>query len=167
MDTVLFNVLPVLGFIYFLTNFVQFCNFILSLYQFSKIFGNILDTFELQKFQTHNTKAMVEDIKIQYCCYLSHTLWLSHRPPLLPPPTHIFDIIMDKLQLTGRALGRVFNFRSGCMHHTVHLRPIVAKQPNLELKTQPKQLLSSLLLVIALPDIIHRLYQTLYCKFCM
>ncbi len=51
---------------------------------------------------------------------------------------------MDKLQLTERALGRVYNFRSGCMCHTMHLQPSVAKQPNLELKTQPKQLLGSL-----------------------
>ncbi len=58
---------------------------------------------------------------------------------------------MDKLKLTGRALGRVFNFRSGCMRHTMHLRPGVAKQPNLELKTRLKQLLGSLPLVIALP----------------
>jgi hypothetical protein len=47
-------------------------------------------------------------------------------------------------------LGRVFNFRSGCMH-TMHLLPGVAIQPNLELKTRLKQLLGSLLLVIALP----------------
>jgi len=47
-------------------------------------------------------------------------------------------------------LGRVFNFRSGCMH-TVHLLPSVAIQPNLESKTRPKQLLGSLLLDIALP----------------
>jgi hypothetical protein len=59
----------------------------------------------------------------------------------------------DKLELTGRALGRVFNFRSGCMRHTMHLLPSVAKQPNLELKTRPKQLLGSLPLVIALPDL--------------
>ncbi len=37
------------------------------------------------------------------------------------------------------------------MRHTMHLQPGVAKQPNLELKTRPKQLLGSLLLVIALP----------------
>jgi hypothetical protein len=58
---------------------------------------------------------------------------------------------MDKLKLTGRALGRVFNFRSGCCMHTMHLLPSVAIQPNLELKTLPKQLLGSLPLVIALP----------------
>ena len=37
------------------------------------------------------------------------------------------------------------------MRHTMHLWPGVAKQPNLELKTWPKQLLGSLPLVIALP----------------
>jgi hypothetical protein len=57
---------------------------------------------------------------------------------------------MDKLKLTGQALGRVFNFRSGCMN-TMHLQPTVAIRPNLELKTWPKQLLDSLPLVIALP----------------
>jgi hypothetical protein len=36
--------------------------------------------------------------------------------------------------------------------HTMHLLPSVAIRPNLELKTQPKELLGSLLLVIALPD---------------
>jgi len=35
--------------------------------------------------------------------------------------------------------------------HTMHLLPSVAIQPNLELKTQPKQLLGSLPLVITLP----------------
>jgi hypothetical protein len=35
--------------------------------------------------------------------------------------------------------------------HTIHLLPSVAIQPNLELKTQPKQLLGSLPLVITLP----------------
>jgi len=38
------------------------------------------------------------------------------------------------------------------MRLTMHLRPGVAKQPNLELKTRPKQLLGSLPLVIALPE---------------
>jgi hypothetical protein len=59
---------------------------------------------------------------------------------------------MDKLQLTGRTLGRVFNFRSGCMH-TMHLLPSVAIKFNLELKTRLKKLLGSLPLVIALPDV--------------
>jgi hypothetical protein len=62
---------------------------------------------------------------------------------------------MDKLQLTGQALGRVFNFRSGCMH-TMHLLPSEAIQPNLELKTRPKQLLGSLPFVIALPAGTHK-----------
>jgi hypothetical protein len=35
--------------------------------------------------------------------------------------------------------------------HTMHLLPSVAIQPNLELKTWPKQLLGSIPLVIALP----------------
>jgi hypothetical protein len=35
----------------------------------------------------------------------------------------------------------------------MHLLHGVAIQPNLELKTRPKQLLGSLLLVIALPDL--------------
>ncbi len=41
------------------------------------------------------------------------------------------------------------------MRHTMHLRPGVAKQPNLELKTRPKQLLGSLPLVIALPALLE------------
>jgi hypothetical protein len=43
--------------------------------------------------------------------------------------------------------------------HTVHLLPSVAKQPDLELKTQPKQLLGSLLLVIALPGNVEKVAQ--------
>ena len=39
------------------------------------------------------------------------------------------------------------------MHHSMHLWPSVAKQPNLELKTRPKQLLGSLRLVIVLPGL--------------
>ncbi len=57
---------------------------------------------------------------------------------------------MDKLQLTGRNLGRVFNFRNGGVH-AVHLLCCGVKLPNLKLKTQPKQLLGSLPLDIALP----------------
>jgi len=45
------------------------------------------------------------------------------------------------------------------MHHTMHLQPGVAKQPNLELKTRPKQLLGSLPLVIALPDLSYKICQ--------
>jgi hypothetical protein len=36
--------------------------------------------------------------------------------------------------------------------HTMHILPGVAIQPNIELKTRPKQLLGSLPLVITLPD---------------
>ena len=57
--------------------------------------------------------------------------------------------------MTGRALGRVFNFRSGCMH-TMDLLPGVALKPNLELKTRPKQLLGSLQLDISLPEYTHK-----------
>jgi len=57
---------------------------------------------------------------------------------------------MDKLQLAGRNLGRVFNSRSGCMC-AWHLFFYEAKQPNLKLKTMTKQLLHSLPIAIALP----------------
>ncbi len=50
---------------------------------------------------------------------------------------------MDKLQLTGRNLGRVFNLRSGCVC-AMQLSCFETKLPNLMLKTRPKQLLSSL-----------------------
>ncbi len=42
--------------------------------------------------------------------------------------------------------------------HTMHLLPGVAIQPKLELKTRPKQLLDSLLLVIALPALGYLIY---------
>jgi hypothetical protein len=58
---------------------------------------------------------------------------------------------MDKLQLTGQNVGRVFNFRSGHLH-SEHLWCYPAKLPKLKLKTRPKQLLGSLPLDIALPD---------------
>ena len=50
------------------------------------------------------------------------------------------------------------------MCHTMHLQPGVAKQPNLELKTRPKQLLGSLPLDIALPA---RSEVTRLCKDCI
>ncbi len=62
-------------------------------------------------------------------------------------------VIMVNLQLTGRKLGRVFNFRNGRVH-AVHFLCYGTKLPNLELKTQPKQLLGSLPLDIALPAVI-------------
>jgi hypothetical protein len=57
---------------------------------------------------------------------------------------------MDKLQLTGRNLGRVFNFRYVHLH-AEHFWCFQVKLPNLKLKTLPKQLLGSLPLVITLP----------------
>jgi hypothetical protein len=50
---------------------------------------------------------------------------------------------MDKLKLIGRNLGRVFDSRLGhaCKGHAIEH---VTKQPNLKLKTRPKQLLGSL-----------------------
>ncbi len=50
---------------------------------------------------------------------------------------------MDKLQLTGQNLGRVFNFRSVHLH-VAHLWRYQVKLLNLKLKTRPKQLLGSL-----------------------
>jgi hypothetical protein len=58
---------------------------------------------------------------------------------------------MGKLKLTGRALGWVYNFRSGCMH-TMHLLPGVAIQPSLELKTRPKPVLTFTMDKLKLPD---------------
>jgi hypothetical protein len=57
---------------------------------------------------------------------------------------------MDKLQLTGQNLGRIFNSGSGC-GIAVQLYFSETEQPNLNLKTRPKQLLPSLSLDIALP----------------
>jgi hypothetical protein len=61
----------------------------------------------------------------------------------------IIKLSMDKLQLTGQNLGRVFNSRSGCMC-AMHLCYYEAKLPNLKLKTWPKQLLGSLPITFAL-----------------
>jgi hypothetical protein len=58
---------------------------------------------------------------------------------------------MDKLQLTGQNLGRVFNFRSGHLHAATFL-VLSLKLPNLQLKTRPKQVLGSLPLVIVIPS---------------
>jgi hypothetical protein len=50
---------------------------------------------------------------------------------------------MDKLLLTGQNLGQVFNIRSGHLHTHAFLVSSL-KLPNLQLKTQPKQLLGYL-----------------------
>ncbi len=56
---------------------------------------------------------------------------------------------MDKLQLTGQDLGRVFNFRSGHLH-AAQFFALSLKLPNLKLKAWPKQLLGFLPLVLVL-----------------
>jgi hypothetical protein len=55
---------------------------------------------------------------------------------------------MGKLQLTGRNLGQVFNFRND---HVYVIFVMTVKLPNLKLITQHKQLLSSLPLDIGFP----------------
>jgi len=46
------------------SNIVRRRNFMLSLLQFLKFFGNISDSFKLRKFQTYNTKAKTKDKKV-------------------------------------------------------------------------------------------------------
>ncbi len=53
-----------------LSNFTLFCNFTLSLLQYSKFFANIVDSLEFWKFWTHNVKAMANDKRGQYHSYL-------------------------------------------------------------------------------------------------
>jgi hypothetical protein len=69
---------------------------------------------------------------------------------------------MDKLQLTGQNLGRVFNFRF-CHLHAEHFWCYQINLPNLKLKTWPKQLLGSLPLGIALAGWAHK-WTTQYWK---
>ncbi len=57
---------------------------------------------------------------------------------------------MEKLELTGQNLVRVFNFKSGRVH-SMHFLCYGVKLTNLKLKTRPSQLLGSLLLHITLP----------------
>jgi hypothetical protein len=57
----------------------------------------------------------------------------------------------DKHPSTGQNQGRVFNSRSGRVCAT-QLPCFETKRPNLELKTQPKQLLGSLPIDIPLTD---------------
>ncbi len=67
---------------------------------------------------------------------------------------------MDKLQLTGQNLCRVFYFRYGS-GHDVHFLCWGVKLPNLKLKTRPEQVLGSLLLDIALPGYSYTMLQVL------
>ncbi len=64
-------------------------------------------------------------------------------------------LTMDKLQLTGQNLDRVFNYRNGRVH-AMHFLCYRVKLPYLKLKTRPKQLLGSLPLDIVLTDLTHR-----------
>ncbi len=83
-------------------------------------------------------------------CFLAD---IRHRErvSILPLCTVFHKVLgVDKLKLSGKNLGRVFNFSSGCVH-AMQLYFIEVKLPNLKLKTWPKQLLGSLRLVIALP----------------
>ncbi len=59
---------------------------------------------------------------------------------------------MDKLKLTGWNLGQVFCSRLGCtcIGHAIVRK---SKQPNLKLKTQPKQLLGYLPLAVVFPEV--------------
>jgi hypothetical protein len=70
-------------------------------------------------------------------------------------------ITMDKLQLTGKNLGRVFNLRFDHLD-AEHFWCYQVKLPNLNSKTRLKQLLGSLPLVIALPGITHHHHQCGY-----
>ncbi len=67
-----------------------------------------------------------------------------------PPLLHNIILVMDKLQLAGQNLGRVFNFRNGGVHAAQFLCYRV-KLPNLKLKTRPEQLSGFLPLDVALP----------------
>jgi hypothetical protein len=66
----------------------------------------------------------------------------------------LFNLAMDKRQLTGQNRGRVFNFRFGYLN-AEHFWCYQVNLPNLKVKTLPKQLLGSLPLVIALPNLAH------------
>jgi hypothetical protein len=81
-------------------------------------------------------------------------IWLAHSEKK-EKNCGIFKInfrtsTMDKLQLTGQNLGRVFNYKSDCMS-AMHLFCYEAKQLNLKLKIRPKHLLGSHPLAFKLP----------------
>ncbi len=71
-------------------NFVEILLFhTFSLYN-SKMFANILDSFEFQKFQAHSVKAMANDKKINIAvtyfvnslCTFPYLITLGITPPL-------------------------------------------------------------------------------------
>ncbi len=82
------------------------------------------------------------------------------------------QLSMDKLQLRGWNLNRVFNIRSGHLHADAFLVSSV-KLPNLQLKTRSKQLLGYLPLDSALPelsfpnrrDCVNKIVQTILKKY--
>jgi hypothetical protein len=76
-------------------------------------------------------------------------IWLKNLPGS-------YTLAMDKLQLTLQNLGRVFNSGSGHVY-TINSCCYWAKQPNLKLKTQPKQLIGPLPLDFALPILAYLL----------
>jgi hypothetical protein len=60
---------------------------------------------------------------------------------------------MDKLKLTGQNLGLVCKSKLRHVYFICHAIAYITKGTNLKLKTQPKQLLGSLPLAFALPDV--------------
>ncbi len=60
-------------------NLFQFHDYMISLLQFSNIFGKILDSFKLQNFWTRNLKLMAKDKKVN----------IEVTQPLLTPQQHI------------------------------------------------------------------------------
>ncbi len=71
---------------------------------------------------------------------------------------------MNKLNLTGQNLGRVFNFRNGSVH-AVHFHSYRVKLSNLKLKTRLKQLLFALPLDIVLPGQVSTLEVAVFMPF--
>ncbi len=59
-----------------LVQFGSFCHFAFVVYKF---FGHIFYLFKLWKFQTHSTKAMAKDIKVNIAVIQLNTLIDSER----------------------------------------------------------------------------------------
>ncbi len=138
-----------------LLSYQQYCNF--SLNKSSKTYlGPMLPPSgrNWQQVSPHLAFLFKPSFKVHLHKFLSETLSIKnsylYKSPLLAAAT----IIMDKHQLTGQNLGRDFNSRSSCMC-AQNLCCYEAKQPNLKLKTRPKQLLGSLPLATALPAIVY------------
>jgi len=80
---------------------------------------------------------------------------------VLAPIPRQFHHGMDKLQPTGQNLCQVFNLKVAILN-AVHLWCYQVKLPNFKFKTRPKQLVSSFLLDIALPDNGFALYFSIF-----